>query len=116
MAREAPSESATVPPVAGETADGRSAWWVRLVSALPLSFLYRVADGLGWLAFRVFPYRERVVRENLSKSFPELDESGLRSVIRDYYQSFADILVEVIKSVSLKPEEIRRRVRIVNLD
>jgi KDO2-lipid IV(A) lauroyltransferase len=57
-----------------------------------------------------------VVRENLSKSFPELDEAALRSVMRRYYHSFADVLVEVIKAVSLRPEEIRRRVRIINLD
>jgi Kdo2-lipid IVA lauroyltransferase/acyltransferase len=118
MAREVPSESATavVATAAEAAAVGRSAWWVRAVAALPLAALYRLSDFLGWLAFRVFPYREHVVRENLSKAFPDLDEAGLASVRRDYYQGFADVLVEVIKAVSLEPDEIRRRVRIVNLE
>jgi Kdo2-lipid IVA lauroyltransferase/acyltransferase len=116
MAREAPSENTTVPAETPEAAESRSAWWVRLISALPLSFLYGIANVLGWLAFRVFPYREHVVRENLSKAFPSFDEAALSSVRGRYYQGFADVLVEVIKAVTLKPEEIRRRVRIVNLE
>lgn len=116
MAREAPSQSATVPADTPETAESRSAWWVRLIAALPLSFLYGIANVLGWLAFRVFPYREHVVRENLSKAFPDLDEAALRSVRRRYYQGFADVLVEVIKAVTLRPEQLRARVRIVNLE
>ncbi len=116
MAREAPPESATAPAVATEAADTRSTWWVRLISSLPLSFLYRIADLLGWLAFRVFPYREHVVRENLAKAFPELDAAALNSVRRRYYQGFADVLVEVIKSATLDPEAIRRRVRITHLE
>ena len=121
MAREAPSapsENPAAPVVATtEAAEvGRSAWWARAVAAVPLSVLYRLADLLGWLAFRVFPYREHVVRENLSKAFPDLDEAALGSLRRRYYQGFADMLVEVIKSVSIEPDEIRRRVRIVNLE
>ncbi len=116
MAREASSQSATVPAAPPETADSRSAWWVRLIAALPLSVLYGIANVLGWLAFRVFPYREHVVRENLSKAFPDFDEAALRSVRRRYYQGFADVLVEVIKAVSLRPGDLRARVRIVNLE
>jgi len=116
MASEAPSESATAPIVPTPAANGRSAWWVRAIAVLPFGLLYRIADVLGWLAFRVFPHREHVVRENLSKAFPELDEAGLASVRRLYYLRFADVLVEVIKSVSLEPEEIRRRVRVINLE
>src|SRR5437879_7166114 len=36
--------------------------------------------------------------------------------MRGYYLGFAQMLVEVLKSVTLPAEEIRRRVRIVNLD
>lgn len=93
----------------------RPAWWVQLVSRVPLVVLYRVADLLGWLAYRVFPYRDAVVRENLSHAFPGWDEARMREVRRRYYQGFADMLVEVIKSATLSPAQIRRRVHIVNL-
>ena len=93
-----------------------SAWWARVLSRLPFGTLYAIASVLGWLTYRLFPYRVHVVRENLGKAFPDFDEAQLRSVIRGYYQSFADMLVEIIKAVSLPAEEIRRRVRIVNLE
>jgi KDO2-lipid IV(A) lauroyltransferase len=94
----------------------RSAWWVRLLSRLPFPALYAFAAFLGWLAHKVFPYRQHVVRENLSKAFPEYDEAKLQQVMRDYYRGFAEVLVEIIKAASLSAEEIRGRVRMVNLE
>ena len=102
--------------MAPTAAPARPAWWARLVARIPLRALYGFAGFLGWLAFRVFPYRERVVRENLTRAFPDFDEARLRSVMRGYYLGFAQMLVEVIKSVTLPADEIRRRVRIVNLE
>jgi len=116
MQTEVSPDGEPVPAAAPDAIAGHPAWWVRLVSAVPLRVLYWLADLLGWLAFRVFPYREHVVRENLSKAFPELDERGLRAIMRRYYQGFADMLVEVIKAASMKPGDIRARVRIVNLE
>jgi len=87
-----------------------------LVARIPLRALYGFAGFLGWLAFRVFPYRERLVRENLTRAFPDFDEARLRSVMRGYYLGFAQMLVEVIKAVTLPADEIRRRVRTVNLE
>ena len=126
MLRPAPSQTPTgsgpAPPAAGPAASGpatplpRSAWWVRLLSRVPLPLLYRLADLLGWLAFRVFPHREDVVRTNLSLCFPELGEAEMRDVRRRYYAGFADVLVEVIKSATISPAEIRRRVHVVGME
>ena len=103
------------PPAAlAAPAVGRPAWWVRLVSALPLSFLYAVTGVLAWLACHVFPYRQHVIRENLAKAFPHLDEAGLRNLMRRYYRCFAQVLAEVVKAAALPPAEIRRRVRHLN--
>lgn len=93
-----------------------SAWWVRLLSRLPFAALYALASLLGWLAFRVFPHRDAVVRANLSQCFPELDAARITDIRRRYYGGFADVLVEVIKSATLPAEEIRRRVHIVGIE
>ncbi len=106
----------TFPSPTPDSPAERPAWWVRSLSRVPLALLYRLADLLGWLAFRVFPYRDEVVRGNLSRSFPDWDKPRMRAVRRDYYQGFADMLVEVIKSATLSADELRRRVRILNLD
>jgi Kdo2-lipid IVA lauroyltransferase/acyltransferase len=91
-----------------ETAD--SVWWVRLLAALPWRVLYAVSSGLAWLAWRVFAYRGHVIRENLAKAFPELDEAGLSDLAHRYYRGFGDVLVEVVKATSLPAQEIRARV------
>jgi Kdo2-lipid IVA lauroyltransferase/acyltransferase len=108
--------SASPPEGAAAAAPPPSAWWVRLLSRVPLPVLYRLADLLGWLAFRVFPHREEVVRANLSQCFPELDEAGMRDIRRRYYAGFADVLVEVIKSATISPAQIRERVHIVGME
>ena len=94
----------------------RSAWWVRLLSRLPFPVLYSVSTFLGWLAHRVFPYRQHVVRENLTRAFPDFDEAQLQGVMKAYYRGFAEVLVELIKAATLPAEELRRRVRIHNLE
>ncbi|HXA92564.1 MAG TPA: lysophospholipid acyltransferase family protein [Steroidobacteraceae bacterium] len=109
------------PPAAAVSASApqgadRSALWVRAIAALPWWVLYGVAHSLAWLASSVFPYRKQVVRENLSLAFPELDEPRLRDLMRRYYRGFAEVLVEIVKSVRLPPDEIRRRVRVEGLD
>jgi KDO2-lipid IV(A) lauroyltransferase len=110
-AHKSNSSSATPQP-----APARAAWWVRLLTRIPFNVLYGLASGVGWLTFHVFPHREHVVRENLGKAFPQYDEHQLREVIRRYYDGFAQVLVEVIKSASLPAEDFRRRVRMVNLE
>lgn len=99
----------------GDAQAGRSAWWVRLAAALPWRLLYGLADFLAWLAWRVIPYHADVVRENLTIAFPELDTRQLRELMRGYYRGFGEVLVEVVKAASLRPEEIRRRVAIEGL-
>ena len=101
---------------AAAAAPVRSAWWVRVVARVPLRVLYGGAGFLAWLAYRVFPYRAGLVRANLTLAFPDFDPPRLRAVMHGYYLGFAQMLVEIIKCAVLSPAEIRRRVRIVNLD
>jgi Kdo2-lipid IVA lauroyltransferase/acyltransferase len=94
----------------------RSLWWLRLAAALPLRALYALATLIGWLTYRMFPYREQVVRENLAIAFPELDEAGLRALMRRYYTGFAQVLVEIVKAVSMSAEKLAAHVAIANIE
>jgi KDO2-lipid IV(A) lauroyltransferase len=91
-----------------------SSLWIRVFSRIPLQLWYPVARFMAWCAWRVIPYRRKVVDANLGASFPEWDDVTRERVIRDYYRGFADMLVEVLHSPRLTPEELQRRVRIVN--
>jgi KDO2-lipid IV(A) lauroyltransferase len=99
-----------------EVGAARPAWWVRGLSRLPFAALYGIAGFVGWLAFRVVPYRAQMIDASLAKAFPELSEDALRTVRRRYCLGFAQMLAELVKGAALSPAEIRRRVRIVNLE
>jgi Kdo2-lipid IVA lauroyltransferase/acyltransferase len=94
----------------------RPVWWLRLAAALPLRVLYALAALIGWVTYRMFPYRQHVVRENLGIAFPQLDESGLRELMRGYYTGFAQVLVEIVKAASISAEELAAHVAIANID
>jgi Kdo2-lipid IVA lauroyltransferase/acyltransferase len=79
-----------------------------------LSIWYPVASFLAWMAWRVIPYRRHVVLGNLKASFPEWDDATRERVIRDYYRGFADMLVEVMRSLRLTPRELEQRVTLRN--
>ena len=89
---------------------------MRLLAALPMRWLHALGGAFAFLAFRVFPYRPKVVRENLTRAFPALDEAGLRTLTRDYYRGYGDVMVEIVKSASIAPDELARRMRFTNLD
>jgi Kdo2-lipid IVA lauroyltransferase/acyltransferase len=94
----------------------RCSLWIRLFSRIPLAIWYPVARFMAWCAWRVIPYRRHVVEANLKASFPEWDDATRERVIRDYYRGFADMLVEVMRSLRLTPEELARRVTLKNPD
>ena len=92
----------------------KNSLWIRVFSRVPLSVWYPVARFLAWVSWKVIPYRRHVVLANLKASFPEWSEARRERVIRDYYRGFADMLVEVVRSLRLTPEELARRVTLRN--
>lgn len=80
------------------------------MSRVPLFIWYPVARFLAWMSWRVIPYRRHVVVANLKASFPEWSDAQRELVIRDYYRGFADMLVEVMRSLRLTPAELEQRV------
>jgi KDO2-lipid IV(A) lauroyltransferase len=107
-----PASSSTPPP----RVTGRPAWWVRALARMPFAALYGITGFAGWLAYRVVPYRAQLMHDSLARAFPDFTEDQLRTVRRRYCLGFAQMLAELLKGAALAPGEIRRRVRIVNLE
>src|SRR5579872_768331 len=110
-APETAFSSASPPPVAAPPA-----WWVRALAHIPLGALYALASAVAWLAYRVVPYRREMVHASLARAFPEMTGTQLAEVRRRYYLGFAQMAVELVKAWAFAPAQIRRRVRIVNLE
>jgi len=62
----------------------------------------------------VIPYRRKVVRLNLQKSFPEKSASELKVIERRFYHHFTDILVESVKNLSISKKALNKRMTIEN--
>jgi len=92
----------------------KSSLWIRVFSRVPLFIWYPIARFLAWMSWRVIPYRRHVVVANLAASFPEWSDAQRELVIRDYYRGFADMLVEIMRSLRLTPGELEKRVTLRN--
>ncbi|GAB3640182.1 lysophospholipid acyltransferase family protein [Spirosoma arcticum] len=88
----------------------------RLLSRLPLRFLYIISNFLYFLLLYVVRYRRRVVLENLRSSFPEKTAAEIQAVARGFYRNLTDLIVETIKMPALSPDELRQRVRFTNAE
>ncbi len=86
--------------------------WVacRMVGALPHGFLYGlVAAFISFVLHRVARYRLRVVRDNLSSSFPERPIGELRAIERDFYRNLAEYFIDAADMAGLGEKGHLRR-------
>lgn len=84
------------------------------LSRLPFWSLYLISDGLYFIIYRALGYRKKVVRTNLERSLPHLDQSELRRTERLFYRHLSDIVVESIKGFTISEAEVIKRMKINN--
>lgn len=85
---------------------------IRFLSILPFPILYLFSDFLAFLAFRVVGYRKRLIVKNLKNSFPEKKDAEIQKITKEFYTNLTDVLVETIKSLSMTPEDFKKRVKL----
>lgn len=91
-------------------------FFIRLLSRLPLRVLYIISDFLFLISFYVVRYRRKLVQKNLRNSFPEKDPAALKEIERTFYRNLCDYAVEMLKTVTIGREELKRRMVFRNLD
>ncbi len=89
---------------------------LKALARLPLRVLYVLADVLYVLIYYVVRYRRRLVRRNLTGSFPDKTAREIKRIEREFYHNFADYVVETIKLLHISDDEMRHRVRFEGLD
>lgn len=89
-------------------------WW--LLSLLPLKILYLFSDMLYVLVHHVIGYRKKIVRKNLTNSFPEKSLDEIRQIEKGFYHFFCDYIVETIKQFSISKEEMKKRMVISGVE
>jgi Kdo2-lipid IVA lauroyltransferase/acyltransferase len=84
------------------------------ISLLPLRIIYVFTDFLHVLLLFVFPYREKVILNNLRNSFPNKSKQEIQLLKRNFYKHFCDILAEGIKNLSISKKELSKRMKVKN--
>ena len=84
------------------------------ISLLPLSVLYLLSDSLYLFLNYGFPYRKKVIIDNLAKSFPDKSQKEITRLKSQYYAHFCDLIVEVIKAFSMSEKAWDKRVRFLS--
>lgn len=82
----------------------------------PLGVLYRISDLLAPIVYHVVRYRRKLVRRNLSESFPDKSSKEIRRIERQFYRNFTDNFIESIKLLGISDSEMRRRVVFEGMD
>ena len=86
------------------------------ISLLPFPLLYLLSDGIYVVIYKVLGYRKEVVMNNLRNSFPEKDEAELKAIASKFYRWFCDLTLETLKTLTISPEEVRKRVEFKGKD
>ena len=88
---------------------------IKIFSRLPMRALYAFSAFLYVLAFYVVRHRHEVIRDQLEKVFPASSGAEREAVHKQFLKNFCDVMVEVLKSVSMTEADMRAHMRIVNL-
>ncbi|OXG03929.1 KDO2-lipid IV(A) lauroyltransferase [Flavobacterium araucananum] len=87
-----------------------------LISILPFRLFYWLSDFVYFIMYRIVGYRKKVVRENLALTLPHLSDAERKEVEKKFYQHMCDMFLEMIKTMSITPQEMEKRFTITNIE
>ena len=88
---------------------------VRLISYTPFRLLYMISDALFYPFYYIVRYRRKLVRKNLTESFPDKSREEIVQIEKRFYHFFVDMMLESCKLISISPVEMKRRVKFTNI-
>jgi KDO2-lipid IV(A) lauroyltransferase len=88
---------------------------VKFFSRLPMWALYGFSAFLYFLAYYVVRHRHQIIRDQIAQVFPSSTPRERTAIHKRFLKNFCDVLVEVLKSASMTPEQMIEHVPIDNL-
>ena len=83
----------------------------RLLALIPLCVLFGISDLVLYpLIYYVVGYRKKVVRRNISASFPEKTAKERRAIEHGFYHQFCDYMVESLKLLHYSEKQMKKHV------
>lgn len=81
---------------------------------IPFWGIYFISNGISFLLYRVIKYRYKVIKNNLKIAFPKKSNKELEPIIKGSYLNLSDILVESLKGMSCRPEDVIKRYKLLH--
>lgn len=78
--------------------------------------LYLMSDFVFFMAYHVIKYRRDVVYSNLKRSFQDKSDKEIKSIEKNFYRYFCDLMFETLKVLTISKAKVEKRLRIKNLD
>lgn len=89
-------------------------FFLYLLSLMPFWFLYVLSDLLFVIVYYIAGYRKKVVQQNLQNAFPEKTIKERKEIERKFYHHFCDLVVETVKTISISPKQLNKRIVATN--
>lgn len=89
---------------------------VKIISYLPFRVLYILSDLFFYPLYYLIRYRRKIVRKNLTESFPDKTLHEIIRIEKKFYHFFLDMMLESCKLISISPKEIKKRMKYTNLE
>ena len=87
-----------------------------VLSLLPFRVLYGISDFFYLIMYHIVGYRKKVVRNNLSSSFPEKTSQELKEIERGFYHWLCDYFVETLKLLTVSDETLLKHIEFRNAE
>jgi KDO2-lipid IV(A) lauroyltransferase len=87
-----------------------------IVSRLPFGMFYALSDFIYFVVYRVLGYRKATVRKNLAITLPNKTDAERLEIEKAFFKHMCDMFMEMIKSMSISDEEMKKRFTFTNLE
>ena len=87
-----------------------------VLSLLPFRVLYGISDFFYLIMYHIVGYRKKVVRKNLSSSFPEKTSQELKEIEHGFYHWLCDYFVETLKLLTVSDETLLKHIEFRNAE
>jgi KDO2-lipid IV(A) lauroyltransferase len=85
-----------------------------LFAFIPFWAIYIISYKFYLLFYYLIPYRKKIIRQNIERSFPDLDKSNQIKIIKGFYHNLSDIFIEAIKGFSISEKSLLKRYKFLN--
>lgn len=87
-----------------------------LISILPFPLFYQVSNMVYFLVYHIIGYRRKTVTANLQLVFPEKSSEEIKGIRKKFYRHMVDMFLEMIKSISIPDEVLKKRFTFTNIE